>query len=165
MLSVKTKAQGRNTRMSLQNPGRIAVIWQGSTAQAFTELETLNQEIEKTKTHAKAAGNQIRTTLNASLIFIRGVVDLTNLVVATTGEQSQMQFLTLISLGLSSALAVQTQIAVYSANPGTWPLALMLLAVVPVITGMIAFIRSENDKGQARLDNSRQEYMTRLEEF
>ncbi len=110
-------------------------------------------------------GGQIRVGLNASLLFIRGVVDLANLVSVATGEQSQMQFFTLISLGLSSALAVQTQIAVFSANPGTWPLALSLLAVLPVITGMLAFVRAEQTKAQSSLDNSRQEYIDRLEDF
>ncbi len=151
--------------MALRNPGRIAVIWQGSSAQAQAELENLNQEIEETKKHAKEAGTTIRTGMNTALIFVRGIVDLSNLVVAATGEQSQMQFLTLISLGLSSALAVQTQIAVYSANPGTWPLALTLLAIIPVITGMIAFIRNEQTKAQTLLDDSRQDYIDRLDDF
>ncbi len=151
--------------MSLRNPGRIAVIWQGSTAQAQAELDELKQEIEKTKAHAKAAEGGIRTAMNASLLFVRGIVDLANLVSAATGEQAQMQFFTLISLGLSSALAIQTQIAVFSANPGTWPLALTLLALLPVVTGMIAFIRNEQTQAQARLDQSRQEYINRLDDF
>lgn len=151
--------------MSLLNPGRIAVVWTGSTTQAEVELELLNLEIAKTQKHAKEVGGEIRTALNASLLLIRGVVDLSNLVSAATGEAHQGQFATLISLGISNVLAIQTQIQVFSANPGTWPLALSLLAVLPVVTGMLLFIRSESDRSKQARDDQILDDIAALEDF
>ncbi len=127
-------------------PGEIEFIMQSADTSALDKsLADANKKIDETEQKAKI-------TVSGILISLRGVTDILALYSAATGEQINVQALMLISMSLSSIMQVKAQAAVYMATPGLQVFGMMLLAMVPMLTGVITFIKSEQMRVIQRLD-------------
>ena len=107
---------------------------------SLDELEIKRQQTER----------RVQFTVSGMLIGLRAVTDVAALASVVTGEQVDVAFLNMISMGVSAALQIQVMAAAYAVTPGMAPIALMLLAMIPVLTGMITYIKSEQMKAEAR---------------
>lgn len=136
-------------------PGEIRIPIVGDSSQFEKDLAAVDKKIEETEA-------KTRLTVSNTLIALRAITDIAALVSVTTGEQIDVQFLSMISMGLSAMVQIQTMAAVYAATPGMQPVAMMMLAMIPVLTGMIGFIKSEQMKVQARIDKSQQQQLDQL---
>lgn len=137
------------TRIHLQALDSLTVI----TNQIELDSQT---RIEKAKRRLKEFELQSKMTVTNTLFILRSVSDSFALLSAVTGQQINTQFLSLISMGLSSAMQVQMQAAIYSATPGGQPFALMLLAMLPMLTGMINFFQAEQMRLQQQVASNSQ---------
>ena len=115
-----------------------------------TSIEAESVELDKLDVKRLATERRVRFTVSGMLVGLRAVTDIAALASVVTGEQVDVAFLNMISMGISAALQIQAMAAAYAVTPGMQPVALMLLAMIPVLTGLITFIKSEQMKAQAR---------------
>ena len=119
-----------------------------SNVRASIEVES--DSLDTLEIKRKAAETRVRFTVSSMLIGLRAVTDIAALASVVTGEQIDVQFVSMISATVAAALQIQVMAAAYAVTPGMAPIALMLLAMIPVLTNMITFIKSEQMKAEAR---------------
>ncbi|MCK5019713.1 MAG: hypothetical protein KAS32_21825 [Candidatus Peribacteraceae bacterium] len=110
-----------------------------------TKIELMTDFI-KVETQRKLTELKAKATISNTLFALRALTDVLALYSVITDESIDTHFLALISMGLSAAMQVRVHAAVYAATPGGQPIALMLLSLLPVLTGMIGFFKSEQSK-------------------
>ena len=117
-----------------------------------TSIDAKLVELDKLEAKRQETETRVKFTVSGMLIGLRAVTDIAALVSVATGEQIDVQYLSMISMGISAVMQVQLQAAVYAATPGGQPLALMMLAMIPMLTGFLTIIKQEQLKSQRRLD-------------
>lgn len=128
-------------------PGEIKIIIRGDPTKFEQELE----EVDKKRIETE---QKVDLTISNTLIALRAITDIVALVSVVTGEEIDIHYLTMISTGLSAALQMKVMAAAYAVTPGGAPLAMMMLAMIPILTGMVVFIQGEQRRVQAMVDKS-----------
>lgn len=131
---------------------RFQADWKRNLIETEMKLKQLNAQIKALDAEVDRVETKSRITVSNALIGLRAITDIAALVSISTGEQIDVHFLAMISMGLSAAMQIQTMAAVYAVTPGMQPVALMLLSMIPVLTGMIGFMKSEQMRVQATVD-------------
>ena len=80
-------------------------------------------------------------SISGTLTTIRAISDMAALYSAATGEQIDVTAFAMISMAMTSMLQVKAQAAVFAVTPGLQPLAMMMLAMLPMFTGLIIMIK------------------------
>ena len=127
-----------------------------------SSIKEQSGELDELEIKRKETETRVRFTVSGMLLGLRAVTDVAALVSVVTGEQIDVQFLSMISMGITAVMQVQLQAAVYAATPGMQPFALMLLAMIPMLTGMIGYIKAQEMKVQALIDKSHQNQLDAL---
>ena len=149
-----------NTALRLTNERHTESLrrWIAEADEAATKAADVQMKVDKLETEIKdlvtsteLAAIKARLTIRNSLLALRSTVDALNFLSALTGEHVETHFLSMMSMGLSAALQIKMQAAVYAATPGMQPFALMILALLPTLTGMMLWQRAEMQKLQTRI--------------
>lgn len=105
------------------------------------EMKATNVEIDATQKKFDAFKTESRDYISGTLTTIRAISDMAALYSAATGEQIDVTAFAMISMAMTSMLQVKAQAAVFAVTPGLQPLAMMMLAMLPMFTGLIIMIK------------------------
>lgn len=122
----------------------------------FMQLDKVDEKIEATQARSKL-------TITNILFGLRAVSDIMALYSAFAGESVDTQMFAIVSMGLSQIMMLKTQAAVYAATPGMQPLAMMMLAMIPMITGVILYTKRQTATIQDNFNKQQEEQAFYLE--
>ena len=129
--------------------GKINIVITGDSTKYNQDLDAVEKKADETK-------KKVSLTVQNSLTAMRIVLDTAALVSVATGEKIDVAFLMMISMMTSSMMSLKSQIAVYMATPGMQPFAMLLSTMIPMLTSVLMFVKSEQMKLTAQLAAQRE---------
>lgn len=114
-----------------------------TTTESKATIEEVKQQTKEMERNTELAAVGARLTIRNTLFALRTLTDIMSLYNAITGENVKVQALSMVSMGLTAVLQLKLMAAIYAATPGMQPIAMTLLSLIPIITGFIIFVKSE----------------------
>ena len=134
--------------------GEIKVIIRGDSSQYENELRLVDNKVEDTEAKIDAAQRKYQLTVTGILIGLRAITDTAALVSAVSGETVDVAAFAMMSMAISQVMQVKAQAVIYMATPGLQPLGMAMLAMIPMLTGLIMFIKGQQAKAQQAFLNA-----------
>ena len=128
--------------------GELKVIIRGDASQYENDLRLVDRKVEDTEEKIAAAKRNYQLTVSGILIGLRAVTDTAALISAVTGETVDVAAFSMMSMAISQVMQVKAQAVIYMATPGMQPLGMAMLAMIPMLTGLIMFIKQQQMKAQ-----------------
>ena len=126
--------------------GELKVIITGDASQYENDLRLVDRKVEDTEAKIEAAKRNYQLTVSGILIGLRAITDTAALVSAVTGETVDVAAFAMMSMAISQVMQVKAQAVIYMATPGLQPLGMAMLAMIPMLTGLIMFIKGQQAK-------------------
>lgn len=143
-------------------PGEIKIVISGDATQYDKDLQTIDKKVQETDLKVEQVKAKSRITMSNILMGLQAISAMAIFVTAVTGEQIEMQYAAMITMGLSTLMQLKTQAAMFAATPGMQPLAMIMISLMGMTSTMIMFMKSQQMRVQTQINKSRQNQLDGL---